>query len=59
MEKERNRAIKNGYESPIHNTKKECDRDFNLALEYCIKNIEEIEIFQAHTMKIAVFYSLN
>ena len=45
MEKERNRAIKNGYESPIHNTKKECDRDFNLALEYCIKNIEEIEIF--------------
>jgi len=45
MEKERNRAIKYGYESPIHNTKKDSDKDFNLALEYCINNINEIEIF--------------
>ena len=45
MEKERFMAQKKGYESPIHNTKKECDNDFNNGLEYCINHIDDIDIF--------------
>lgn len=45
MEKERNYAKKNKYVSPIHETKEDCDRDFNNALKYCIQNIEDISIF--------------
>ena len=45
MEKERSKALKDGYKSPIHETKKECDHDFNNALKYCIENINDIEIF--------------
>ena len=45
MEKERLMAKKKGYISPIHNTKKECDNDFNKGLEYCINHINEIDIF--------------
>ncbi len=44
VEKENERATKLNYESPIHNTKKNCDTDFNLALELCIKNIEHLAI---------------
>ena len=45
MEKERNYAQKNKYVSPIHETKEDCDRDFNNALKYCIQNIDDISIF--------------
>ena len=45
MEKERNYAKKNKYVSPIHETKEDCDRDFNNALKYCIQNINDISIF--------------
>lgn len=42
MEKERERATEKGYASPIHETKEETDRDYNLALKYCVENIEDI-----------------
>ena len=42
MEKERGYAKKNKYVSPIHETKEDCDRDFNNALKYCIQNIDDI-----------------
>jgi len=45
MEKERSHAKKNKYVSPIHETKEDCDRDFNNALKYCIQNIDDISIF--------------
>jgi len=45
MEKERNYAKENKYVSPIHETKEDCDRDFNNALKYCIQNIDDISIF--------------
>lgn len=44
MEKERNRADKFGYSSPIQPDKKSCDRDYNSALELCIRNIENTSI---------------
>lgn len=39
MEKERARAKEKGYPSPIQDTKENSDRDYNLALEECMKNI--------------------
>jgi proline dehydrogenase len=44
MEKERARAEEKGYSSPIQKTKEDSDRDYNLALEYCIENINTISI---------------
>lgn len=44
MEKERERAAEFGYESPIQPDKESTDRDFNLALQYCIENIEDLAV---------------
>jgi proline dehydrogenase len=38
MEKERERAAEMGYESPIQPDKAATDRDYNLALKYCLDN---------------------
>jgi len=42
MEKESQRAKDMGYPDPIQPNKEACDKDFNLALEFCINNIEKI-----------------
>ena len=42
MEKERTRAAELNYESPIQPDKAATDRDYNLAIEYCLENIEDI-----------------
>lgn len=42
MEKERNRAIEMGYESPIQKDKASTDKDFDAALVYCAEHYEEI-----------------
>lgn len=44
MEKERERAIEKGYESPIQPNKDATDKDYNLALEYCAENHAGINI---------------
>ncbi len=44
MEKERARAAEKGYLDPIQPNKEASDRDFNLALEYCLENIDTISI---------------
>lgn len=40
MEKERARATEKNYPSPIQDTKENSDKDYNLALEECINNID-------------------
>jgi proline dehydrogenase len=40
MEKERKRAAERGYASPIQDSKENSDRDYNAALEFCVKNID-------------------
>ncbi len=45
MEKERARAAEKGYPDPIQPDKESTDRDYNLALKYCIENIDTISIF--------------
>lgn len=42
MEKERNRALSMNYPSPIQADKESSDRDYNLALQFCIDNIDLI-----------------
>lgn len=44
MEKERERAIEKKYPSPIQDTKEDSDRDYNLALEECVKNIDMVSL---------------
>lgn len=42
MEKERKRARKMGYESPIHETIADVHQDFNHSLKLCLENLEAI-----------------
>ncbi len=44
MEKERDRALKMGYPSPIQPDKKACDFDFNSALELIIENLDAMAL---------------
>lgn len=45
MEKERLRASKMGYPSPIQPDKAHTDNDYNAALKFCIDNIDRISVF--------------
>jgi proline dehydrogenase len=45
MERERKRAEKMGYPSPIHPDKPSTDRDYDAALSFSIENIDRISIF--------------
>ena len=47
MEKERNRAIEEGYVSPIQPNKVATDRDYDLSVAYCINNLEQISVIIA------------
>jgi proline dehydrogenase len=44
MEKERDRAERKGYPSPIKENKENCDRDFDLALKLMMDNIINVSI---------------
>lgn len=47
MEKERERALKLNYPSPIQPDKQSTDSDFNAALEFCIRNLSSISLLVA------------
>jgi len=42
MEKERERAQKMGYPSPIHKDKQSTDKDYDLAIKYCVDHLDDI-----------------
>ena len=44
MEKERERALEKGYQSPILDTKEETDNSFNKALVFCIDNKQRVSM---------------
>ncbi len=44
MEKERARAEENGYADPIQKDKPSTDKDYDLAIKYCIDHIESIAV---------------
>jgi len=45
MERERRRAQEKGYTSPIHKSKEDTDRDYNLALKFTVEHIDKISVF--------------
>lgn len=47
MEKERARALKLGYASPIHVNKEATDKDFDAAAKYCLDNKDSISMLLA------------
>lgn len=47
MEKERNRAAEMGYPSPIQPDKQTCDKDYNEAVEFCIRHLDKIAVIIA------------
>ncbi|NBC24399.1 MAG: proline dehydrogenase, partial [Bacteroidetes bacterium] len=52
MEKERARAKKYGYPSPIHETKSDTDKMYNDGIRFCMENYEHIAFANAsHNMK--------
>jgi proline dehydrogenase len=44
MEKERARALKMNYPSPIQDSKEDTDRDYNNALLFCVEHIDKIAV---------------
>lgn len=44
LEKENDRAEEMAYKSPIQKDKKSTDRDYNLALELCMQNIDQLSL---------------
>ena len=44
MEKERKRAAKLNHPSPIHPDKEATDKAFNMALDFCVENLERISL---------------
>ena len=56
MEKERERAQKHGYPSPINATKEDTDRDFDGAIKVCVDNIETVStVCGSHNEKSSAY----
>ena len=47
MEKERERAKKMGYPSPIHPNKAATNQDYDAAIDYCLKHLDDIAFVAA------------
>ncbi len=57
MEKERRRAETMGYASPIQPSKEASDRDYNLAIEFCVEHIEQIAFIVASHNEYSNLYT--
>lgn len=44
IEKERERAAKMGYEDPMQKTQEDTDRDYNLAVKFCVDHLDKIAL---------------
>lgn len=44
MEKERKRAVENGYQSPIQPDKQSTDQSFNQSVSFCLSNIQRMAV---------------
>jgi proline dehydrogenase len=57
MEKERRRAAAMNYASPIQPDKAASDRDYNLAIEYCVEHIGQIAFIVASHNEYSNLYT--
>jgi proline dehydrogenase len=56
MEKERDRAEKKGYASPIQPNKEATDNDFNTALKFCIDNKQRVALCSGSHNEYSNYY---
>lgn len=59
MEKERKRAEEVGYASPIQPDKESSDRDYNLALEFCIGHMDRVALIVASHNEYSNLYAVK
>lgn len=59
MEKERDRAEDKNYPSPIHATKQDVDKDYQLALDFCLDHFPEVAIFAGTHNEESCMYLAN
>jgi len=59
MEKERERAIAMGYESPICDTKKDTDDNYNAVVCYMLNHIDDMAIFEGTHNEDSSEYLMN
>jgi proline dehydrogenase len=59
MEKERKRAEEMGYASPIQPDKEASDRDYNLALEFCVAHLDRIALIVASHNEYSNLYAVK
>ena len=57
MEKERKRAAEKNYTSPIQPDKESTDKDYNSAIEFCIKHIDKISLIVASHNEYSNLYA--
>ncbi len=57
MDKERKRAVEKNYASPIQPDKAACDRDYNLAVAFCINHLNKISIIVASHNEYSNLYA--
>ena len=57
MEKERNRSAEMNYPSPIQPSKESTDDDYNVALEFCVNNLEKIAVIIASHNEYSNLYT--
>jgi proline dehydrogenase len=57
MERERKRAKKMGYPSPIHPDKNDTDNDFNQAIGFCIDNLDQLALIVASHNEYSNLYA--
>jgi proline dehydrogenase len=57
MEKERARAAAMNYVSPIQTAKENSDKDYNLALEFCMEHLEKIAVIVASHNEYSNLYA--
>lgn len=57
MEKERKRANEMNYPSPIQPDKVSCDKDYNAAVEFCIKKLQHIAVIIASHNEYSNLYT--
>ncbi|WP_179334794.1 proline dehydrogenase family protein [Winogradskyella costae] len=59
MEKERERALDKGYESPICENKKATDDNFNDTLNYILNNLKDISVFIGTHNEASCFLAMD
>ena len=59
MEKERDRALEKGYDSPICENKKATDDNFNDALNYILNNLKDISVFIGTHNEASCFLAMD